>query len=38
MLNSLIKDNKHPELSSLSKVTKQINTNEVDKIRKPLLN
>ena len=38
MLNSLIKDNKHPELSSLSKVTKQINTNEVDKIRKPLMN
>ena len=38
MLNSLIKDNKHPELSSLSKVTKQINTNEVDKVRKPLMN
>lgn len=38
MLNSLIKDNKHPELSSLSKITKQINTNEVDKIRKPLMN
>ena len=38
MLNSLIKDNKHPELSSLSKITKQVNTNEVDKIRKPLLN
>ena len=37
MLNSLIKDNKHPELSSLSKITKQVNTNEVDKIRKPLL-
>ena len=38
MLNSLIKDNKHPELSSLSKITKQINTNEVDKVRKPLMN
>ena len=38
MLNSLIKDNKHPELSSLSKITKQVNTNEVDKIRKPLMN
>ena len=38
ILNSLIKDNKHPELSSLSKITKQVNTNEVDKIRKPLMN
>lgn len=38
MLNSLIKDNKHPELSSLSKITKHVNTNEVDKIRKPLMN
>ena len=38
MLNSLIKDNKHPELSSLSKITKRVNTNEVDKIRKPLMN
>ena len=38
MLNSLIKDNKHPELSSLSKITKYINTNEVDKVRKPLMN
>ena len=38
ILNSLIKDNKHPELSSLSKITKQINTNEVDKVRKPLMN
>ena len=37
MLNSLIKDNKHPELSSLSKVTKQVNTNEVDKIKRPLM-
>lgn len=37
MLNSLVKDNKHPELSSLSKVTKQVNNKEVDKIRQPLM-
>ena len=38
MLNSLIKDNKHPELSSLSKKTKQLNDSEVNKVRQHLMN
>ena len=38
MLNSLIKDNKHPELSSLSKQTRQLNDGEINKVRQPLMN
>ena len=38
MLNSLIKDNKHPELSSLSKQTRQLNDGEINKVREPLMN
>ena len=38
MLNSLIKDNKHPELSSLSKQTRQLNDSEINKVREPLMN
>ena len=38
MLNSLIKNDKHPELSSLSKKTKQLNDGEVNKVRQPLMN
>ena len=38
MLNSLIKDNKHPELSSLSKQTRQLNDSEINKVRGPLMN